>query len=124
MDLDPKGAPFAHVVRVARTLKSILAELNVTAYVKTSGATGLHILVPMGRQYLYEQCRTFARLLALAAEQAVPDIATVARPLHAREGKVYIDFRPERATAGPLPRPSRYGPCPARRCPARSAGRR
>ena len=92
MDLDPKGAPFAHVVRVARTLKSILAELNVTAYVKTSGATGLHILVPMGRQYLYEQCRTFARLLALAAEQAVPDIATVARPLHAREGKVYIDF--------------------------------
>ena len=92
MDLDPKGAPFAHVVRVARTLKSILAELNVTAYVKTSGATGLHILVPMGRQYLYEQCRTFARLLALATEQTVPDIATVARPLHAREGKVYIDF--------------------------------
>ena len=92
MDLDPKGAPFAHVVRVARTLKNILTELNVTAYVKTSGATGLHILVPMGRQYLYEQCRTFARLLALAAEQAVPDIATVARPLHAREGKVYIDF--------------------------------
>ena len=92
MDLDPKGAPFAHVVRVARTLKSILTELNVAAYVKTSGATGLHILVPMGRQYLYEQCRTFARLLALATEQAVPDIATVARPLHAREGKVYIDF--------------------------------
>ena len=92
MDLDPKGAPFAHVVRVARTLKSILTELNVTAYVKTSGATGLHILVPMGRQYLYEQCRTFARLLALATEQTVPDIATVARPLHAREGKIYIDF--------------------------------
>ena len=92
LDLDPKGAPFAHVVRVARILKSILTELDVPAYVKTSGATGLHILVPMGRQYLYEQCRTFARLLALAAEQRVPDIATVARPLHAREGKVYIDF--------------------------------
>ena len=92
MDLDPKGAPFAHVVRVARTLKSILAELEVTACVKTSGATGLHILVPMGRRYLYEQCRTFARLLALAAEETVPDIATVARPLHAREGKVYMDF--------------------------------
>ncbi len=92
LDLDPKGAPFAHVVRVARTLKSILAELDVTAGVKTSGATGLHVLVPMGRRYLYEQCRTFARLLALAAEQTLPDIATVARPLHAREGKVYIDF--------------------------------
>jgi bifunctional non-homologous end joining protein LigD len=46
----------------------------------------------MGRQYLYEQCRTFARLLALAAEERAPDIATVARPLHAREGKVYVDF--------------------------------
>ena len=92
LDLDPKGAPFAHVVRVARTLKRILEELDVTACVKTSGATGLHVLAPMGRRYLYEQCRTFARLLALAAERRVPDIATVARPLHAREGKVYIDF--------------------------------
>ena len=92
LDLDPKGAPFAHVVRVARVLKSILASLDAPAYVKTSGATGLHILVPLGRQYLYEQCRTFARLLALAAEQRLPDIATVARPLHAREGRVYIDF--------------------------------
>ena len=92
LDLDPKGAPFAHVVRVARTLKSLLAELELTGYVKTSGATGLHVLLPMGRRYLYEQCRAFARLLALAAEERAPDIATVARPLHAREGKVYIDF--------------------------------
>ena len=92
LDLDPKGAPFAHVVRVAKTLQNILRELEVTACVKTSGATGLHILAPMGRQYLYEQCRAFARLLALAAERRVPGIATVARPLHAREGKVYIDF--------------------------------
>ena len=92
LDLDPKGAPFGHVVRVARTLKSVLGELDVPSRIKTSGATGLHILVPLGRRYLYEQCRAFARLLALAAERKVPDIATVARPLHAREGKVYIDF--------------------------------
>ena len=92
LDLDPKGAPFTHVVRVARELKRILDGLGVSAYVKTSGATGLHLLVPMGRRYLYEQCRTFARLLAMAGEQALPDIATVQRPLRAREGKVYIDF--------------------------------
>ncbi len=92
LDLDPKGAPFTHVVRVAREIKRILDRLGVTAYAKTSGATGLHVLVPMGRRYLYEQCRTFARLLAMAGEQALPDIATVQRPLRAREGKVYIDF--------------------------------
>ena len=118
LDLDPKGAPFAHVVRVARTLKNLLAELAVTAYVKTSGATGLHILVPMGRKYLYEQCRAFARLLALAAEKRVPDIATVARPLHAREGKVYIDFGQNgygRTIAGPFsvrPLPGAPVSCP------------
>lgn len=92
LDLDPKGAPFVHVVRVARELKRILDGLEVTPYVKTSGATGLHLLVPMGRRYLYEQCRTFARLLAMAGAQALPDVATVQRPLRAREGKVYIDF--------------------------------
>ena len=92
LDLDPKGAPFAHVVRVAKSLRKIMGELEVSACVKTSGATGLHILVPMGRRYLYDQCRAFARLLALAAEQRLPEIATVARPLHARQGKVYIDF--------------------------------
>ena len=92
LDLDPKGAPFAHVVRVAREIKRILDGLEIASYVKTSGATGLHVLVPMGRRYLYEQCRTFARLLAMAGEQALPDIATVQRPLHARDGKVYIDF--------------------------------
>ncbi len=92
LDLDPKGAPFTHVVRVARELKRILDGLEIASYVKTSGATGLHILVPMGRRYLYEQCRTFARLLAMAGTQALPDIATVQRPLHARDGKVYIDF--------------------------------
>ena len=92
LDLDPKGAPFTHVVRVAREIKRILDGLEIASYVKTSGATGLHVLVPMGRRYLYEQCRTFARLLAMAGEQALPDIATVQRPLHARDGKVYIDF--------------------------------
>ena len=120
MDLDPKGAPFTHVVRVARTLKRILDELDVTAYVKTSGATGLHVLVPMGRQYLYEQCRTFARLLAMAVEQAAPAIATVARPLHAREGKVYVDFGQNgygRTIAGPFsvrPLPGAPVSCPLR----------
>ena len=59
---------------------------------KTSGATGLHILLPLGARYTYEQCRTFARLLAVLGVEAEPEISTVARPLRARGGKVYIDF--------------------------------
>ncbi|HEU5321373.1 MAG TPA: non-homologous end-joining DNA ligase [Methylomirabilota bacterium] len=92
LDLDPKGAPFADVVRVARTLRRILDELALPSYVKTSGATGLHILVPLGARYTHEESRTFARLLATLAVEREPEIATVARPLHARGGKVYVDF--------------------------------
>jgi bifunctional non-homologous end joining protein LigD len=92
LDLDPKGAPFTDVVRVALALRRILDRLEVPSYVKTSGATGLHILLPLGARYSYEQCRTFARLLAVLGVEAEPEISTVARPLRARGGKVYIDF--------------------------------
>ncbi|HYB71456.1 MAG TPA: DNA ligase D [Candidatus Bathyarchaeia archaeon] len=92
LDLDPKGAPFTDVVRVALALRGILEELELPSYAKTSGATGLHILVPLGARYTYEQARTFARLLAMLGVEALPEISTVARPLRARGGKVYIDF--------------------------------
>jgi bifunctional non-homologous end joining protein LigD len=92
LDLDPKGAPFASVVTVALGLHRILDVIELPGYVKTSGATGLHILVPLGARYTHEEARTFARLLALVGVQAMPRIATIARPLHSRGGKVYIDF--------------------------------
>jgi len=92
LDLDPKGAPFTDVVAVAQALHRILDELELPSYVKTSGATGLHILLPLGARYSHEESRTFARLLALLAVEAVPEIATIARPIQSRAGKVYVDF--------------------------------
>lgn len=92
LDLDPKGAPFTHVVQVARALKSILEELELPSHPKTSGATGLHVLIPMGRRYTHEETRTFARLLAMLTVDAVPEISTVTRAIQARGGKVYVDF--------------------------------
>jgi bifunctional non-homologous end joining protein LigD len=92
LDLDPKGAPFTDVVKVARALHRILDDLELPSYPKTSGATGLHILLPLGAHYTYEQVRTFARLLAVLGVEAEPEISTIARPLRARGGKVYIDF--------------------------------
>jgi bifunctional non-homologous end joining protein LigD len=92
LDLDPKGAPFTDVVAVARTLRRILERLELPSHVKTSGATGLHILVPLGARYTHEEARTFARLLATLGVEAAGGIATIARPIRARGGKVYIDF--------------------------------
>jgi bifunctional non-homologous end joining protein LigD len=92
LDLDPKEAPFAHVVQVARALKTILDDLKLPSYVKTTGSTGLHILVPMGRRYTHDEVRAFARLLAILTVETVPEISTVARMLKGRGGKVYVDF--------------------------------
>ncbi|MBI2159349.1 MAG: DNA ligase D [Candidatus Rokubacteria bacterium] len=92
LDLDPKGAPFTDVVRVALALRRILDKLELPSYVKTSGATGLHVLLPLGARYEYEIVRTFARLLAVLGVEAEPEIATVARPLKSRGGKVYVDW--------------------------------
>jgi bifunctional non-homologous end joining protein LigD len=92
LDLDPKEAPFAHVVQVARALKTILDDLQLPSSIKTSGATGLHVLIPMGRRYTHEETRTFARLLAMLTVDAVPEISTVARAIKGRGGKVYVDF--------------------------------
>ncbi len=91
LDLDPKDAPFTDCVAVARGLHRMLEELALPHYVKTSGGSGLHVLVPLGARYTYEEARTFARLLALLAVEAAPAIATVARPLGARGGRVYVD---------------------------------
>src|SRR4029434_11103231 len=92
LDLDPKGAPFAHVVKVARALHQILTKLRLESFIKTSGASGLHILLPLGARYTHEQSKNFARLLAILGTESVPDISTIARPMAARGGKVYIAF--------------------------------
>jgi len=92
IDLDPKGAPFKQVVQVAKIVKSILDELELPSAVKTSGATGLHILLPMGQRYSDEETRAFAKLLAVLVVDKAPEISTIARPIHQRGGKVYVDF--------------------------------
>ena len=92
LDLDPKGAPFTDVVEVALALRGVLERLELPSYPKTSGATGLHILLPLGARYTYEETRTFARLLATLVVDATPAIATIVRTVDARGGKVYVDF--------------------------------
>ncbi len=92
VDLDPKDAPFSDVVRVARFLKDLCDDLELPTYVKTTGSSGLHILIPMGRQCTYEQSRTLGHLLAHVTVAELPKIATITRNISQRDGKVYIDF--------------------------------
>jgi bifunctional non-homologous end joining protein LigD len=92
LDLDPKGAPFRDVVAIANEIRAICRELALPAFPKTSGSSGLHVLIPLGGQLTFEQCRMLAELLARLVVQRRPEIATIARNVRAREGKVYVDF--------------------------------
>jgi bifunctional non-homologous end joining protein LigD len=92
LDLDPKGAPFSDVVTIARHIHALCQEIDLPAYVKTSGSTGLHVLVPLGALCTFEQCRMLAEVLARVTASRLRDIATVERAMRARQGRVYIDY--------------------------------
>ena len=92
LDLDPKEAPFTNVVKVAKATKKLCDDIGLPAYIKTSGSTGLHVLVPMGRQVTYEQCRQLGGLLARVVAAELPDIATITRVVGKRGGRVYLDY--------------------------------
>ena len=92
LDLDPKEAPFTDVVEIARTIHDLCEEIGLPSFPKTSGSTGIHVLVPLGRQLTYEQSRTMAQLLARVVVAERPEIATLTRNPDRRHGKVYVDF--------------------------------
>jgi bifunctional non-homologous end joining protein LigD len=92
LDLDPKGAPLTHVVQIARHLHALCDSIGLPSYAKTSGSTGVHVLIPLGARYTYEQSKTLAELLARFTAKSLPDIATIVRAVGDREGKVYLDY--------------------------------
>jgi bifunctional non-homologous end joining protein LigD len=92
LDLDPKDAPFAAVIDVARTLQELCESVDLPSFVKTSGSSGLHVLLPLGSRVTHEQSRLLGEVLARIVVQRLPDLATVARLPAQREGKVYVDY--------------------------------
>lgn len=92
LDLDPKGAPFKQVVTIAKAIHSLCEAIKLPSFLKSSGSAGLHVLIPLGRQYTYQQSRTLGELLARVIIQDLSDIATITRSLSGRDGRVYIDY--------------------------------
>jgi bifunctional non-homologous end joining protein LigD len=92
LDLDPKDAPFEHVIALAQEAKVLCDEIALPCFAKTTGSSGLHVLIPTGGALTHEQCKTFAEVLARVIVTRRDTIATIVRiPAH-RGGKVYIDF--------------------------------
>jgi bifunctional non-homologous end joining protein LigD len=94
-DLDPSdGTEFSVGVTIAKALHQRLEELRVTSFIKTSGATGIHIYVPVEPIYTYEQLRTFAEIVARTVTQEHPHLVTSERIVAKRPaGRILIDVQ-------------------------------
>lgn len=93
IDIDPSEKnDYDDVIEVAKTVKRILDKAKAPAYCKTSGATGMHVYVPLGAKHTYNHVRAFAELIASLVHEAIPEITTLERSLKKREkDKIYID---------------------------------
>jgi bifunctional non-homologous end joining protein LigD len=93
IDLDPMpGVKFARVLDVARWVRDELEALKVKGFVKTSGASGLHIFVPLREGTPYEAGQIFCQIVATVVAEKHPKVATVTRAVRARGQKVYVDY--------------------------------
>lgn len=92
LDLDPNGADFQELIQVAKTAHDIFEELKVSAYLKTSGATGFHIYVYLKKKYTYDITRDFIELVAQMVQERHPDTTSLVRDPKKRKGMIYLDF--------------------------------
>jgi bifunctional non-homologous end joining protein LigD len=104
IDLDPDKNSFDQVIEAAQVTRQVLLDMGVESYCKTSGSTGLHIYIPLGGKYTYEQSKEFGRLIATLVHDELPKFTSIERIISNRKGKMYIDFlqnRPHATIAAP-----------------------
>ncbi|MEO7444909.1 MAG: DNA ligase D [Ferruginibacter sp.] len=104
IDLDPAKNSFEQVIEAARVTKDVLESFGVTSFPKTSGSTGIHIYIPLGAKYTYEQSKEFARIVARMVNEQLPSYTSIERIVKNRKGKMYIDFlqnRPQATVSAP-----------------------
>ena len=92
LDLDPGDIDFTEVVNTALAIKEIGDEINIPVYCKSSGATGLHLYIPLGARYSYEESKMFAEIIATIAQHRLPAVTSIERSVSKRKDKVYIDY--------------------------------
>jgi bifunctional non-homologous end joining protein LigD len=92
LDLDPpEGATFGVVVQAAQLVHQALDEAGMAGAVKTSGAKGVHVFVPLAPETSPEDAAAATRAVAVRAERIDPDLATTAFVKEERGGKVFLD---------------------------------
>jgi bifunctional non-homologous end joining protein LigD len=95
VDLDPtEGTRFERVIQAAKVVGSVLNKAALKFYLKTSGATGMHIFVPIAPDYSYEQVRTFLEIVARLADDDSKNLLTRTFRVHDRpKNSIFVDVR-------------------------------
>jgi bifunctional non-homologous end joining protein LigD len=92
-DLDPDpSVPWIQVVEAARLTKTLLEELTLTCFLKTTGGKGLHVVVPIQRSHDWEEVKAFAKAVADHMVSTIPERFTSNMAKRARKGKIFIDY--------------------------------
>jgi bifunctional non-homologous end joining protein LigD len=92
IDLDPEDIGFDAVIQTAQAVHEVLEAAGIPSYPKTSGATGIHIYIPMGAKYTYEQVKDFAHIIVTLVNARIPDTTSIERSPAKRQQRVYLDF--------------------------------
>lgn len=99
LDLDPsKKNSFDDVIETALQVNEVLKSIKIKGYCKTSGSTGIHIYIPMKKQYDFDQVKDFAHILMKTVNTHLPEITTLERSLKKRDDKkIYLDYLQNRS---------------------------
>ncbi|MEO8183419.1 MAG: DNA ligase D [Deltaproteobacteria bacterium] len=91
IDFDLGDQPFHQGVRLALSLRELLDELELPGYPKTSGQSGLHVLIPMGPGISFDTAKALVELIGRVLQLRHSDVATMERRVSERGGRLYID---------------------------------
>jgi bifunctional non-homologous end joining protein LigD len=92
IDLDPGKVPFEKVIETALVVKQVTDSAGMDTYIKTSGSTGMHIYIPLGAKYTYEQSRQLAELIVTFVHREIPSFTSLERSPAKRKNKLYLDY--------------------------------
>lgn len=93
IDLDPSEKNiFEEVIEVAQVTQEILESANIEAYCKTSGSSGIHIYIPLGAKYSYEEGREFTKLICYYVLERTKGLTSMDRAVKNRKNKIYLDY--------------------------------
>jgi bifunctional non-homologous end joining protein LigD len=92
IDIDPGDNTWAELVKVAKMVKKVLDESCQKSYLKTSGKSGLHVCVPFGAKYHFDEVRKFSELISTVVNRRLPEITSIERNPSKRKKKIYLDY--------------------------------